>query len=378
MSTASINNTIEAPSMEFSLDEEQQGLTDLAAQIFSSLSTDELYTAGEKAGAAFDEALWGQVVESGLIDALLPMDEEEPGLGMAGLALVAREQGRTLGRIPFITTAVAALAIAEFGGHEQLLEGISEGSVRIAALQPEVRRRVNGTAAGTGWVLDGRIELGYLVPSATHLMVQFHTASGQLTALIEADRAGIAVDEYRGLSRQQHAELSFTGVQIEAADLIGADQPAGAVSAWIRPRLLTAAAALISGVGAEALRRTAAYTNERKQFGRAIATNQGVALRAADAFIDTETTWLSTIDAAWQLDNDGDGAEAAFGASWLAREAGFRVVHTTQHLHGGMGADLDNHIHRFFLWMRELDVLWGTAGQVSEELAAAILDGDTA
>lgn len=368
--------------MEFSLDEEQAGLSDLAAQIFSSLSTDELYAAGEKAGAAYDEALWGQVVESGLIDALLPMDEDEPGLGMAGLALVAREQGRTLGRIPFITTAVAALAIAEFGGHEQLLEGISAGSVRIAALQPEVRRRVNGTANGTangsGWVLDGAIELGYLVPSATHLMVQFHTEAGQLTALIEADRAGIALEEYRGLSRQQHAELGFSGVQVAAADLIGADQPAGAVSAWIRPRLLTAAAALMSGVGAEALRRTAAYTNERKQFGRAIATNQGVALRAADAFIDTETTWLSTIDAAWQLDHDGDGAEAAFGASWLAREAGFRVVHTTQHLHGGMGADLDNHIHRFFLWMRELDVLWGTAGQVSEELAAVILDGDKA
>ncbi|WP_245858511.1 acyl-CoA dehydrogenase family protein [Glutamicibacter mysorens] len=372
----SINNTIEAPSMEFSLDEEQAGLTDLAAQIFSSLSTDGLYAAGEQAGAAYDEALWGQVVESGLIDALLPMGEGEPGLGMAGLALVAREQGRALGRIPFISTAVAALAITEFGGHEQLLEGISSGSVRIAALQPEVRRRVNGTASGDGWMLDGAIELGYLVPSATHLMVQFHTGTGQLTALIEKDRAGISVHEYRGLSRQQHAELAFTGVQLQASDLIGAEQPAGTVSAWIRPRLLTAAAALMSGVGAEALRRTAAYTNERKQFGRAIATNQGVALRAADAFIDTETTWLSTIDAAWQLDHDGDGAEAAFGASWLAREAGFRVVHTTQHLHGGMGADLDNHIHRFFVWMRELDVLWGTAGQVSEELAAVILDGE--
>ncbi|TFH55996.1 acyl-CoA dehydrogenase family protein [Glutamicibacter arilaitensis] len=378
MSTASMNDTIEAPSMEFSLDEEQAGLADLAAQIFSSLSTDELYAAGEKAGSAYDAALWGQVAESGLIDALLPMDEEEPGLGMAGLALIAREQGRTLGRVPFISTAVAALAIAEFGGHEQLLEGISAGSVRIAALQPEVRRRINGTATAEGWVLDGAIELGYLVPSATHLMVQFHTGTGQLTALIEKDRAGISMDEYRGLSRQQHAELGFNGVQVQAADLIGDGQPAGAVSAWIRPRLLTAAAALMAGVGAEALRRTAAYTNERKQFGRAIATNQGVALRAADAFIDTETTWLSTIDAAWQLDHDGDGAEAAFGASWLAREAGFRVVHTTQHLHGGMGADLDNHIHRFFLWMRELDVLWGTAGQVSEELAAVILDGESA
>ncbi|MGX1591448.1 acyl-CoA dehydrogenase family protein [Glutamicibacter sp. NPDC055491] len=378
MSTASMNNTIEAPSMEFALDEDQQGLADLAAQIFSSLGTDELNAAGEKARVAYDAALWSQIAESGLIDALLPMGEDEPGLGMAGLALVAREQGRTLGRVPFITTAVAALAIAEFGGHEQLLEGIGAGSVRIAALQPEVRRRVNGTASGEGWVLDGAIELGYLVPSATHLMVQFHTEAGELTALIEANRAGITLDEYHGLSRQQHAELAFAGVQVQASDLIGANRGTGQAAAWIRLRLLTAAAALMSGVGAEALRRTAAYTNERKQFGRAIATNQGVALRAADAFIDTETTWLSTIDAAWQLDHDGDGAEAALGASWLAREAGFRVVHTTQHLHGGMGADLDNHIHRFFLWMRELDVLWGTAGQVSEELAAVILDGESA
>jgi hypothetical protein len=41
-----------------------------------------------------------------------------------------------------------------------------------------------------------------------------------------------------------------------------------------------------------------------------------------------------------------------------------------------MGADLDNHIHRFFVWVRELDVLWGSAGQVAEELACVILPLD--
>ncbi|UIK89183.1 hypothetical protein [Arthrobacter polaris] len=72
--------------------------------------------ASEKAGEVFDGILWEQIAEAGLLEALVSSDDDEPGLGMVGLALIAREQGRFLGRIPFITTAVAALALAEFGG----------------------------------------------------------------------------------------------------------------------------------------------------------------------------------------------------------------------------------------------------------------------
>jgi alkylation response protein AidB-like acyl-CoA dehydrogenase len=204
-------------------------------------------------------------------------------------------------------------------------------------------------------------------------MVQFHTGGGDLMALIEADRAGVGLDPFKGLSRLQHAALAFKNVVVSRADLVGADHPAGEVADWIRPRLLTAAAAITAGACGEAVRRTAAYTSEREQFGRPISTNQGVAMRAADAHIDSVVTWLTTIDAAWQLDNDGEGELAALTASWCAREGGFRVVHATQHLHGGMGADLDNHIHRFFVWVRELDVLWGSAGQVVEDLADVVL-----
>lgn len=373
MSTSSIQSTMQAPNMEFTLGEDEQAVADLAAQIFSHLSGDEQYVASEKAGEAFDGTLWEQIAQAGLLEALLPVDEDEHGLGMVGLALIAREQGRYLGRIPFITTAVAALALAEFGGGGDVLEGIGEGTVRVGVVLPEVRQRINAQQSNNGWVLNGTIDFGYFVPSSTHLMVQFHTDDGELMAIIEADRPGINMDQFRGLSKLQHAALVIENVLVSQTDLIGADQPAGEVADWARPRLLTAAAAITAGACDEAVRRTAAYTSEREQFGRPISTNQGVAMRAADAHIDSVVTWLTTIDAAWQLDNDGDGELAALTASWCAREGGFRVVHATQHLHGGMGADLDNHIHRFFVWVRELDVLWGSAGQVVEDLADVIL-----
>ena len=49
-------------------------------------------------------------------------------------------------------------------------------------------------------------------------------------------------------------------------------------------------------------------------------------------------------------------------AKWWASEGGSRVVHTTQHLHGGMGADVDYPIHRYFLWGKQLEVTLGGAG----------------
>lgn len=373
MSTANTTSTLQAPNMEFTLDEGQQAVADLAGQIFAQLSSDELHIASVNTGEAFDANLWEQITQAGLLDALLPLDENEPGLGMVGVVLLAREQGRRLGRIPFITTAVAALALAEFGGGRDALAGIGEGTARVGVLLPEVRQRINGRATADGWVLNGSIELGYVVPSSTHLMVQFHTEDGELVAVVEASRAGIEIDQFKGISNLEHAALAFDNVTVTREDLVGAERPAGEVAAWIRPRLLTAAAALTAGACEEAVRRTAIFVSEREQFGRPLSTNQGVALRAADAHIDSTVTWLTTIDAAWQLDNDGEGELAAFTASWCAREGGFRAVHATQHLHGGMGADLDNHIHRFFVWVRELDVLWGSAGQVAEELADVIL-----
>jgi alkylation response protein AidB-like acyl-CoA dehydrogenase len=83
-------------------------------------------------------------------------------------------------------------------------------------------------------------------------------------------------------------------------------------------------------------------------------------MRAADAWIDTEAIKVTLWEAAWRIDTGRPASEAVAVAKWWASEAGQRVVHATQHLHGGMGADVEYPIHRFFLWGKQIELMLGT------------------
>jgi alkylation response protein AidB-like acyl-CoA dehydrogenase len=94
---------------------------------------------------------------------------------------------------------------------------------------------------------------------------------------------------------------------------------------------------------------------------------QAVGHRAANAYVDTEGIRLTSWQAAWRL---GAGmpaeAEVAVAKFWAA-EAGSRVVHAAQHLHGGVGVDRDYPVHRCFTWSRQLEL---TLGGGAEQLSA--------
>ena len=51
-------------------------------------------------------------------------------------------------------------------------------------------------------------------------------------------------------------------------------------------------------------------------------------------------------------------AEVAAAKYWVAA-GGQRVVHTAQHLHGGVGVDRDYPLHRHFLAAKELELQLG-------------------
>jgi acyl-CoA dehydrogenase len=124
-------------------------------------------------------------------------------------------------------------------------------------------------------------------------------------------------------------------------------------------RAWTGLCALQVGVAEAAVAQAAAYLNVREQFGRPLSTFQGTMLKAADAAIDTESMRVTLWQAAWRLDNGLDADRAVGVAVWFAKDAGQRVVHATQHLHGGMGADIDYPIHRYFLWGKQIELLLG-------------------
>jgi acyl-CoA dehydrogenase len=144
------------------------------------------------------------------------------------------------------------------------------------------------------------------------------------------------------------------------------------VVAFTLERVNVANCAIALGACESALAMAATYTSQRTQFGRPLSTNQGVAMRAADAYIDIDAMRVTLWQAAWQLDQQLDAGLAVEVAKYWAAEGGQRVVHATQHLHGGMGADVDYPVHRSFIWVKQLENIFGGGSQQLARIGARI------
>jgi alkylation response protein AidB-like acyl-CoA dehydrogenase len=131
-------------------------------------------------------------------------------------------------------------------------------------------------------------------------------------------------------------------------------------------------AATMLGVCEGALALTASYVSERQQFGAPIGTFQAVAHRCADAYVDTEAIRLTTLQALWQLGQDRDAGRAVAVATFWATDGGHRVVHAAQHLHGGIGVDVDYPVHRYFRREKVVEALLGGNHAALARLGAAL------
>jgi alkylation response protein AidB-like acyl-CoA dehydrogenase len=145
--------------------------------------------------------------------------------------------------------------------------------------------------------------------------------------------------------------------------VLGDPSCGGAMLDWLLPRATVALCAMELGVASRALRTTATYTSSRQQFERPIATFQAVAQRAADAYIDVESIRVTTWQAAWRLSEGLAAGEAVAVAKLFAAEAGHRVVYAAQHLHGGMGFDVEYPLYRYYLRSKQIELTLGNASE---------------
>jgi acyl-CoA dehydrogenase len=347
--------------MDFTFDETQDAVRDLAAQIFQGQASVERVKEVEASEERVDRRLWAELAKADLLGLSLPEASGGGGLGMVELALVLREQGRVVAPVPLVSTVVAAMAIAEHGTAEQQaawLPGVIAGDVVLGLALDRHPATAPVTASGdrlTGIVRS--VPYGHL---ADRVLVWASDGVYLVDPAAAERQVAVATD------RSKVAHLTFDGTPAE---------PLGDIAGWLLDRYRTGLAAIQVGVCEAALAMTAEYTSTRQQFGRPLSTNQGVALRAADAFIDIRAIDATLWQAAWRIDEGLDATKAAMVAKWWASDGGQRVVHATQHLHGGMGADIDYPIHRYFLWGKTIEqTLGGPALQLAalgRELAEA-------
>lgn len=363
--------------MYFELRDDHVEVRTLAAEIFTDLGTVERVARVEREEAGFDRKLWDALAGAGMLGIAVPETHGGAGLGMLGLVALLEQQGKRVAPVPvWQAVAGAAMPLAEFGSprqSERWLPGLLGGTRPVVgAFETRPGQQAVLRAAGPGPELTVSGEIcqvpGAGIAAALVVPVQLDGGGPIRVAVVPTDRAGVVLTPVEVTSRENGAAVRFDAVHLTADDLLPGD--GAAIVDWTRRRIRVALSALQLGVGAEALRLTAAYTSERVQFGRPLSTNQAVALRAADAYLDVEALRLTTYKAAWLLDRGvEDAADAAsMVAKWWASDGGLRVVHTGQHLHGGIGADIDYPIHRYFVWGRQIAFSLGSADAVAAEL----------
>ena len=370
--------------MDFSLSEEQQAVRDLAEQIFQGRATVERVKAIEAGEERIDRDLWRALADANLLAIALPEADGGSGLGMIETCLVLEQQGRTVAPVPYWATVVCgALPIAELGTDAQRtrwIPAVMHGSAFVSAALAEAglndpfRPAVQATPDAGGWRLDGAkpsVPAGHI---ADALLVPAATADGVRVFLVETGSSGVSRTVAPTTDRSLVAHFTFDGAPAEP---LGDDAPGDRAVAWMLDRALLGLAAIQVGVCEAALRMAADYTNGRHQFERPLASFQGSQIRAADAYIDTEGIRVTTLQAAWKLDAGRDSSTDVMVAKWWAADAGQHAVHMTQHLHGGMGADIDYPVHRYFLWGKQIeDTLGGASAQLSR-LGRALAEATT-
>ncbi|MFP5218457.1 MAG: acyl-CoA dehydrogenase family protein [Actinomycetes bacterium] len=335
--------------------EDQAALVALADDVFAARTTNEQLAKTELSATRVDDALWREAAQAGLVGAVVPEQHGGAGLGVEELCLLAEAQGRRLAPVPLVETAVAALVIAQHAPDDvpaRWLPRVIDGTAILAvALDADVTvdgDRLTGTAGP--------------VPYA-HLADAVLVPIGDALHLVETD----------GVDR---TPVALTDHSL-AADIRLAGAPATPLAPGAAERaralLRLALSAQLLGVADEGVREAAAYVSEREQFGRPLATFQAVSQQLGDAYCDVQAMRATLWQAVWAAEHDPTSAARSTAAAvWWATEAGQRVQHVVQHLHGGIGADTTYPVHRRLLWTLRASAAIGGPTAALAELATGL------
>jgi len=359
--------------MDFSIPEAADDLGGLVRTITESVCTAEHQRELDGLDQRFDRDLWAKLIEADILSTAAPESLGGGGFGVLEQVAVLVALGRQLAAVPYLESVVlGAGALAKFGSEglrqEWAVPAVNGEKIIAVALEGEMGQcPVRATTSGDGYRLTGSRTLVSYGPVADAFLVPAETDSGTKVFLIAKDDAGVTVNALDTTGLGSVAQLELQGV--EAARVVGGDD----VVAWLSTNGTLGRSAFQLGVLERALELTSEYAREREQFDRPIGSFQAVSSRLADGYIDVKGLRLTLTQAAWRLSEDLPADLEVRTAAFWAADAGHRVAHTTVHVHGGVGIDLDHPVHRYFLAAKQTEFAVGSAtGQllrIGRELA---------
>jgi len=353
--------------VDFDFSDEQQSIRELAHEIFAGEIDADRLKEIERGDEWFDRALWAELAEANLLGTVVPEEHGGLGFGVEELCALLEAQGRALAPVPLHPTATAALAIARFGTAAQQaawLPGVASGEIVLAlalddagSVDPE-RPATRAERDGDGFRLTGTKRFVPAAHLASRIVVAATADDGAALFLLDPKAAGVTASAQRSSTGEPLTELSLDGARVADDGPLGGGAEA---ARWLHTLATLGLCAIQIGVSERALEITTGYVREREQFGGPIGAFQAVQHRCADGYIDLESIRWTTWRAVSRLARGLDVAREAAVAKFWAADGGSRIAGSAQHLHGGIGVDVDYPIHRHFLWTKALEFRLGGA-----------------
>jgi alkylation response protein AidB-like acyl-CoA dehydrogenase len=342
----------------------------LATSILDKHCTPERLKEVEREPVRFDHDLWRRFADSGLISLTVPEKHNGSGMGLLELCSVLVETGRRVAPLPLGGHAVTAMALARFGTPTQQarwlpVAGLGEFVLTTALAEERLHAPLEpftrADSDGATWLLTGSKVVVPAGPLADLFVVPAQTADGLTVFLVHADDPGVVVVPQQLSGGEVAARLELDRASVPMDRVLGQIGEGGEIVHWLVEHLTVALCARQLGVLEGALALTSEYAKTREQFGRPIGTFQAVSQRLADAYIDVMGVRLTLWQAAWRLAEGLPATREIATAKLWASDAGHRVAHTTVHVHGGVGIDLDGQAHRYFTAAKRNEFTFGGA-----------------
>jgi acyl-CoA dehydrogenase len=357
--------------VDFELTDDQKSIQEAVTELAATFSDD--YWADKDESHEFPWEFYKAFADAGWVGIAVPEEFGGAGLGIFEASLMMQAIAASGGA----QTAASAIHMSIFGMHPVVKHGseemrraalprIVEGNLHVCfgvtepnAGSDTTRITTFAKRDGDDYVINGRkvwiskaleSEKILLLTRTTKFEDSAKKTEGMTLFFTDLDRDHVEIRPIRKMGR--HAvdsnELFIDDLRVPASDRVGEEGKGFKyLLDGLNPeRVLVAVEA--AGIGYAALRRAAAYGNERVVFGRPIGQNQGLAHPLADALIQLDAAVLMARKAAWLYDAGKPCGREANMAKYLCSNAAFAAADRAVQIHGGFGYAAEYHVERYF------------------------------
>jgi len=364
--------------MDFSLSEQQELLKKEARNFLDAEYPKKVVRELEESEPGYSPEIWEKMAELGWLGLAIPEEYGGAGGDLIDLAILFEEVGKTACPAPLFSTLVFGVFSLLEGGNEnqkkEVLPKVAEGNAIMTLALSEPGTDYNpefmttrATRDGDDFIINGTKLFVPYAHAADYILVAAATGDvspdgkGMSIFLVRKGTQGMGFVPLITVATDKLFEVSFDNVRVSSEDIIGEIDAGGEVIDSILRKAIALQCVETVGVMQQALSITAEYTSTRYQFDQPIGRFQAVQHRLADMLTDVEGARWTSYHAISLLDKGRHaGREVAIAKAWTA-DACQRVAYAAQHLHGGIGMDLEYDLHFYFEWAKSRELNLGPA-----------------